>query len=63
MLAGFGGLDSPGHVKLIRQWVINRIDVRIGEKESSIVVGGGGSKLRSRSEKSLREMRWSERSG
>jgi hypothetical protein len=31
MLAGFSSLDRPWDMKLVRQWIVNRIDIRVGE--------------------------------
>jgi len=32
MLAGLGGLDGPGNVKLVGKWIVDSVDVGVGEK-------------------------------
>ncbi len=49
MLAGLGGLGGPGHVELVRQRIVDGVDVRIGQqfligsvRLCDAELGGGG---------------------
>ncbi len=41
VFAGLRGLDGPGHVELVGQGIVDRVDVGIGEELFVRAVGGG----------------------